>query len=162
MRVMLLQNIDPLHGWANGVRARLFPYNSWGATKPAVLRRTLIGPAVAERVDLSDVHKYGDFNVRIVKDQERTIAKTFRHNAYDVQTVGAHNETGSHRIMSASFNVITACNMPKRKIARPTFHLLVSYWLAFPDCPSTVSCPVRPTSSSFLKPVFLVLFCVLT
>ena len=78
MRVMLIYNLDPAHGWANGTCARLLPSGSWGCKKPQLLKRDLLGRTLAQRLHLCDVNTSGDFHVRIVKDQQHTLAKSIR------------------------------------------------------------------------------------
>ena len=97
MRVMLIHNLDPSHGWANGTAARLLPTGSWGCKKPQLLRRDLLGRTHAEQVHLADVNTNGDFHVRVVKDQQHTLAKSVRFSQWDLQSVGAHNESGKGR-----------------------------------------------------------------
>ena len=95
MRVMLIRNIDPGHGWANGTAARLLSKGSWGCKKPELLHRDLLGHCLAEQVQLADVNKNGDFHVRVVKDQAHTLSKTIRFNQWDLQSVGASDESAS-------------------------------------------------------------------
>ena len=94
-RVMLLHNLDVANGWANGTRARLLPRSSWtGAARP--LQKNVDGSWSAHQVKLSDTQKYPDFNVRVVKDEDATLAKTMRYDDTDCQVVPVRIDTGSH------------------------------------------------------------------
>ena len=61
------------------------------------LRRQSKGSPVAEQLHLSDAQAHRDFNVVVVKDQERTIAKTLRYSPHDIQCVGARPDEGTMR-----------------------------------------------------------------
>jgi len=99
MRVMVLRNQDVANGWANGTRARLLGRGSWTG-KPRGLQPVPPGQGSrgvkwsAEQVHLTDP-RYADFNVRVVKDQEATIASRVRFDATDVQCIPVRSDESS-------------------------------------------------------------------
>ena len=102
LRVMVLQNHDVPRGWANGTRVRLFARESWTGTA----RGLQAGPPgrgstkhtwIAHRVDLKDP-RHVDFNVKVVKDEETTLARRARYDAADITCIPVRSDesAGSH------------------------------------------------------------------
>ena len=58
MRVMLLNNCDVKHGWANGTRARLLATNSWTGPCSAVQRNSEKCGTIAERFKLKNMPRF--------------------------------------------------------------------------------------------------------
>ena len=93
MRLILLHDLDVARGWANGTRLRLLPAEAWTG-KPKKLRRSSAkaGQWEADQVHLQDVRKHPEFNLKVIKDEECTLARQVRFSAFDVQTVPARED----------------------------------------------------------------------
>ena len=99
LRVMVLHNQDVANGWANGTRARLLAHDSWTG-KPRVLqpgapcRASRARTWSADQIHLEDP-RHIDFNVRVVKDEESTLARRARYDAADVQCIPVRSDESS-------------------------------------------------------------------
>ena len=99
MRVMLLMNLDVSHGWANGTRARLLARDSWTAPRE-YLSQNPDGSFAVATVALGDKEKCQEFNVRVVKDDDASIAKAVRYNEHDFQMVHVGTESSGNQVWS--------------------------------------------------------------
>ena len=93
-RLMLLSNLDISSRWANATRVRTLAVNSWSHCVQK-LERMENGKHSAKQLTLSDRVAYPDFNVRVVRDEESTLAKTVRYNALDCTSVPVQTDKSS-------------------------------------------------------------------
>ena len=88
---MLTHNTDTRNGWVNGTRCRLLATHSWTGT-PKKLQQGIKGWG-AQEVQLQNDTKYHEFNVKVIKDEENTLAKKIRFDDADVGIIPVRTDT---------------------------------------------------------------------
>ncbi len=122
MRLLLLYNQDVENGWANGTRVRTLANASW-AGKARPLYKGSSGVYEAAKVHLDDVSAR-DFSVRVVKDEEATVAKRVRFQSIDVQCIPARNDqSAGNRVAWRQVQLALAYAMTVHKAQGLTMYL---------------------------------------
>ena len=88
MRLMLLHNLNVANNWANGTRVRLLASQSWtGVAHKMQSSRVKEKTWEKTQVYLHEADKFPEFNVKVVKDEECTLAKRVKFADADVSLI---------------------------------------------------------------------------
>lgn len=97
MRFIHLHNMDVSNRWANGTRLRLLTEYAWTGA-PNNMRRSVVKPELWEvhQINLKDEDIYPEFNLKVIKGDECTLAKKVRFSCFDVQVVPVREDRANH------------------------------------------------------------------
>ena len=93
MRVVMLHNEDVPMRWCNGTPCRLLAGNSWTGLPGTVKRNPDGSFAVTRVVNLEDTHEFPEFNVKVIRDENQTLAKVTRYQPDDICLVPSRHDS---------------------------------------------------------------------
>ena len=96
-RVILLHNEDVGRRWCNGGPCRLLTHDSWTG-KQGCMRLNPDGKtlAVTQVVYLEDTERFPEFNVKVIRDEEHTLAQPNRFRPEDICIAPSRHDSTSN------------------------------------------------------------------
>ena len=107
LRTVMLHNENVLQRWCNGTPCRLLACNSWTGSPGRVTKNPDGTFAVTRVVHLEDTHAFPEFNVKVIRDENSTLAKEARCNPEDICVVPSRHDSAVDGFKETHFQQVS-------------------------------------------------------